>query len=69
MEKQVMHITKKYADNSGYEVLDKQQAIDFLEDRGYYKPGTVNQIQQDLLNGAKETKLRTPWAFYTFQLA
>ena len=42
--------------------ITPEQARDYLEDRGYYKQGTVDQI----LSAACKTTLRTPWAFYDF---
>jgi len=42
--------------------ISKEDAIEYLERRGYYEPGTVDMICQV---GSKSF-LRTPWAFYDF---
>jgi len=59
-----MIITKTHNEpNATPEEITPEQAIDYLEERGYYALGTV----QKLLSAACEATLRTPWAFYDFQ--
>lgn len=42
--------------------IDKEIAVEYLEERGYYEQGTVDKV----MHAALKTTLRTPWAFYHF---
>ena len=42
--------------------ISREDAIEYLENRGYYKEGTID----DILKTGQTCNLRTPWAFYEF---
>ena len=56
-------ITKIYVDEDGVQHIDRDTAIEYLENRGYYKPGTVDMV----IKAQENTQLRTPVAAYNFK--
>jgi len=60
----VMKITKTLNEPNAEPVeIMKETAIEYLEYRGFYKEGTVEEV----LQAGVSLNLRTPWAFYHFE--
>lgn len=60
-----MKIEKIYNERNAVSYqIDIGMAVEYLESRGYYEPGTVAAIMAN----SQEITLRTPWAFYHFTI-
>jgi len=58
-----MKITKTFNERGAEpKEITREQAIEYLENRGYYREGLID----DILNQSIPVTLRTPWAFYYF---
>jgi len=60
-------IKKAYVETpDDWEEITVEQAKDYLEERGYYKPGTVDEIIAAVERSGEDMLARTPWARYLF---
>ncbi len=58
-----MEITKTFNEPGAMPFeISRGDAVEYLENRGYYKEGLVDEI----LSTGQPVNLRTPWAFYEF---